>query len=171
MGTARRIGTAALALAAAGALSLGAAGSASAADTARTAKGAKAAEAPALASAARSVNVSFSNWTGCTLTREEWGLSHGIWTAQPPVRIYDQGTGSWASESNGFATGTEGYARFFSENCADPVLNGRLVRVHWNDPYAGSNSYDSSGTDLKFYVSRSGGSGNNASVRFSAWGR
>ncbi|MCU7824227.1 aegerolysin family protein [Kitasatospora sp. DSM 101779] len=175
MGTARRIGAAALALAAAGALSLGAAGTAAAAETAKTAKETKgangAAAAPALASAARSVDVTFSNWTGCTLTREEWGLSHGIWTAQPPVRIYDQGTGSWASESNGFATGTEGYARFFSENCANPVLNGRLVRVHWNDPYVGSNSYDSSGTDLKFYVSRSGGSGNNASVQFSAWGR
>ncbi|PBC79251.1 aegerolysin [Streptomyces sp. TLI_235] len=165
MGTARRIGAAALALAAAGALSVGAAGTASAAEPV------KGAAAPALASAARSVNVTFNNWTGCTLTREEWGLSHGIWTQEPPVRIYDQGIGTWASESNGFATGTEGSARFFSENCANPVLNGRLVRVHWNDPYAGSNSYDSSGTDLKFYVSRSGGSGNNASVQFSAWGR
>ncbi|WP_030263691.1 hypothetical protein [Streptomyces sp. NRRL B-24484] len=105
------------------------------------------------------------------LTHGERGLGRGVWTAQPPVRIYDQGTGGWSSESNAFATGTEGYARFFPENRANPVLNGRLVRVHRNDPYVGSNSYDSTGTDLKFYVSKSGGSGNNASVQFSARGR
>ncbi|MEV6209598.1 aegerolysin family protein [Kitasatospora sp. NPDC051914] len=180
MGAARRIGTAAIALAVAGALSVGVAGTASAVEPTKAAEPAKAAEgakggqpaaAPALTSAARSVSVKFNNWTGCTLTREEWGLNHGIWAQEPPVRIYDQGQGSWASESNGFATGTEGWARFFSENCADPVLNGRLLRVHWNNPYVGSNSYDSTGTDLKFYVSKSGGSGNNASVQFSAWGR
>ncbi|GLW73501.1 hypothetical protein Kpho02_58000 [Kitasatospora phosalacinea] len=122
--------------------------------------------------AARSTVVKLNNWTGCTLTREGWSLAHGIWSLEPPVRIADQQQGFWASESNGFATGTEGTVRFFSENCANPVLNGRIVQLHWNNPYVGSNSYDSNGTDLKFYVPKpSGGSGNNAVVEFSAWGR
>ncbi|MFD7645776.1 hypothetical protein ACFV4P_34610 [Kitasatospora sp. NPDC059795] len=186
MGTSIRIGAAVTAAAAALALAL--TGTASAA-TAETAAKSPAAEAhtseahtaaaytavpvaPAATTAARSTVVKLNNWTGCTLTRENWSLSHGIWTTQPPVRIYDQQQGRWASESNGFATGTEGIARFFAENCANPVLNGRIVQVHWNNPYVGSNSYDSTGTDLMFYVPQpAGGGGNNATAEFSAWGR
>ncbi|MFD8598334.1 aegerolysin family protein [Kitasatospora sp. NPDC059646] len=157
------------ALTAAAALALTLTGTASAATAgAPTAEAAK----PALASAARSTTVKLNNWTGCTLTRENWWLSHGIWTYEPPVHIYDGQQGSWASESNGFATGTEGYARFYADNCANPLLNSRIIQVHWNNPYVGSNSYDSSGTDLKFYVPQpAGGSGNNATAEFSAWGR
>ncbi|GAA2830669.1 aegerolysin family protein [Kitasatospora sp. CM 4170] len=159
----------AVTLATAAALTAGLAGTASAAPA--TADGANGtARVQATAIAARSTVVYLNNWTGCTLTRESWELSHGIWTLLPPVRIYDQKQGFWSSESNGFATGTEGFAQFYSENCANPLLNGRLVRVHWNNPYVGSNSYDWAGSDLKFHLSKAGGSGNNAVVEFSAWG-
>ncbi|MGW4383565.1 hypothetical protein [Kitasatospora sp. NPDC004531] len=167
MGTLTRIaGT----VTAAAALAITLTGTASAATGETSAK--TTAAAPAALTAARSTVVKLNNWTGCTLTRENWSLSHGIWTSVPPVRIYDQQQGRWASESNGFATGTEGIARYFAENCANPVLNGRIIQVHWNNPYVGSNSYDSNGTDLMFYVPQpAGGSGNNATAEFSAWGR
>ncbi|MGX4734984.1 hypothetical protein ACI1MP_00490 [Kitasatospora griseola] len=166
MGTYVRI---AGAVTAAAALALALTGTASAATT--TTETAKASAAPAVTTAARSTAVKLNNWTGCTLTRENWWLSHGIWTFDPPVHIYNGQQGSWASESNGFATGTEGYARFFAENCANPVLNSRSIQVHWNNPYVGSNSYDSNGTDVKFYVPQpAGGGGNNATAEFSAWG-
>ncbi|MEU1289755.1 hypothetical protein [Kitasatospora sp. NPDC005856] len=169
MGTYARItGT----VTAAAALTLALAGAASAAPATATATAEKKAAAPALATAARSTVVKLNNWTGCTLTRENWWLDHGIWTSEPPVRIYANQQGQWSSESNGFATGTEGHARFFSENCADPVLNGRILQVHWNNPYVGSNTYDSSFTDLKFYVPQpAGGGGNNTTAEFSAWAR
>ncbi|MER7704665.1 aegerolysin family protein [Kitasatospora sp. NPDC097605] len=173
MNTTSRLRAAAVTLATATALTAGLAGTASAAPTtahATTGEGAKVQAAAATATAARSTTVRLSNWTGCTLTRESWELSHGIWSHEPPERIADQQRGSWSSESNGFATGTEGFAQFFAENCANPVLNGRLVRVHWNNPYVGSNSYDAAGSDLKFHVSKAGGSGNNATVDFSVWG-
>ncbi|MFD0275462.1 aegerolysin family protein [Kitasatospora sp. NPDC127111] len=167
--TSHRRRAAAITLVTAAALTAGLAGTASAATT--TAAGAKGTtQVQAATSAARSTVVKLNNWTGCTLTRESWELSHGIWTSEPPVRIYDQQRGSWSSESNGFATGTEGYAQFYAENCANPVLNGRLVRVHWNNPYVGSNSYDWAGSDLKFHLNKAGGSGNNATVEFSVWG-
>ncbi|MFD4656232.1 hypothetical protein ACFWP2_11450 [Kitasatospora sp. NPDC058444] len=170
MGTYARI-TGTVTAAAAAALTLALAGAASAAPVTATA-GTKTVAAPAVTAAARSTAVKLNNWTGCTLTRENWWLDHGIWTSEPPVHIYDKQQGQWSSESNGFATGTEGHARFFSENCADPVLNGRIVQVHWNNPYVGSNSYDSSFTDLKFYVPQpAGGGGNNATAEFSAWSR
>ncbi|MFF8768564.1 aegerolysin family protein [Kitasatospora sp. NPDC015120] len=157
----------AVTLAAAAALTAGLAGTASAAPTTDRTTTATTATAT---TAARSTTVRLSNWTGCTLTRESWELSHGIWSHEPPERIADQQRGSWSSESEGFATGTEGFAQFYAENCANPVLNGRLVRVHWNNPYVGSNSYDWAGSDLKFHVSKAGGAGNNATVDFSAWG-
>ncbi|MFJ5924341.1 hypothetical protein ACIQF6_17250 [Kitasatospora sp. NPDC092948] len=120
----------------------------------------------------RSTVVRLNNWTGCTLTRENRSLSHGIWTSRPPARIYDQQQGSRASGSSGFATGTEGIARFFAENRASPVLNGRIIQVHRDNPYLGSHSYDSTGTDLMFYVPQpAGGSGNQATAEFSAWRR
>ncbi|MFD8478226.1 hypothetical protein [Kitasatospora sp. NPDC059673] len=169
MGTYARI---AGAFAAAAALTVALTGTASAATTTEATTAKSPTAAPALTTAARSTAVKLNNWTGCTLTRENWWLSHGIWTTQPPIHIYNQQQGSWASESNGFATGTEGYARFYSENCANPVLNGRIIQVHWDNPYVGSNSYDSNGTDLMFYVPQpAGGGGNNAVVEFSAWGR
>ncbi|MFE2110324.1 Crystal protein ET79, partial [Kitasatospora sp. NPDC059463] len=118
MNSTSRLRATAVTLAAAAALTAGLAGTASAAPTTdrtttdRTTSGTTA----AAATAARSTTVRLSNWTGCTLTRESWELSHGIWSHEPPERIADQQRGSWSSESNGFATGTEGFAQFYAEN-------------------------------------------------------
>lgn len=129
---------------------------------------ASAANAPAAQAAVRSTTVLLINSTGCDLNLVGYGLAHGMWTAEPPQYI-DPGTqASWASESNGFMTGTEGYARFTTSDCANPALRRKVVRVHWANPFLGSNSYDYAETDPAFTVPHNGGTGNNTSVTFTA---
>jgi len=123
---------------------------------------------PAAQAAARSTTVLLINSTGCDLNLAGYGLTHGMWTTEPPQYI-DPGTqASWASESNGFMTGTEGYARFTTSDCADTALRRKVVQVHWANPFYGSNSYNYAGTDPAFTVSYNGGTGNRTSVTFTA---
>jgi hypothetical protein len=109
------------------------------------------------ATAARSVAVTFKNFTALTLTRSSWSMSHGIWTVLPPETIQPVTSAFWKSESNGFATGTEGRVTY---NTASGT-----VRVTWNNPYVGSNGY-SCQVPAGFTCNRLGGSGNNANVTF-----
>uniref|UniRef100_UPI0034146926 hypothetical protein n=1 Tax=Okeania sp. SIO2F4 TaxID=2607790 RepID=UPI0034146926 len=66
---------------------------------------------------------------------KEKGLEHGIWSGEgndtPPDTIESTSTGSWQSESEGVATGTEGYV-LYATSSGD-------VRIHWDNPYIGSN--------------------------------
>jgi hypothetical protein len=127
-----------------------------------------AANVPAAQAAVRSTTVLLINSTGCDLNLAGYALAHGIWTMEPPQYI-DPGTQvSWASESNGFMTGTEGYARFTTSDCANPALRRKVVRVHWANPFLGSSSYDSAETDPAFTVPYNGGTGNKTSVTFTA---
>lgn len=121
-------------------------------------------------SAARSTQVSVVNWTGCQLRLQNTWLDHGIWTSAPDAIVNDGNTGRWQSESNGFMTGTEGHVIYDAENCGNPALNGKRVQLHWNNPYVGSNSYDSAGSDPMFRFAMSGGSGNNAAVYWTITG-
>ncbi|MFE7528236.1 aegerolysin family protein [Kitasatospora sp. NPDC057542] len=123
-------------------------------------------------SAARSTQVSVVNWTGCELRLQNAWLDHGIWSdGLAPVAVMSDGTtGRWQSESNGFMTGTEGHVIYDAENCGNPGLNGKRVQLHWNNPYVGSNSYDSAGSDPMFRFAQSGGSGNNAAVYWTITG-
>ncbi|MBB4893226.1 hypothetical protein FHS39_002257 [Streptomyces olivoverticillatus] len=123
--------------------------------------------APAGALAARSTQVQFHNGTGCTLTRADYGLAHGIWSQEPPAVVYNTGDVSWQSESNGFMTGTEGSITFTTSNCEEGWRNGRAIRFHWDNPFAGSNGYDTNGTDGAFRNVIQGGGGDNALV---LWG-
>ncbi|MEV5575085.1 aegerolysin family protein [Spirillospora sp. NPDC052269] len=116
------------------------------------------------ASAARSTEIWFTNNTGCELRLANADLDHGIWTVYPLYSISPGGGGHWMSESDGFMTGTEGRVRYnLFGGCENKVL-----RIHWNNPYVGSNSYDcddsSSGIRCGFW----GGSGNNAVVTVTA---
>jgi hypothetical protein len=120
--------------------------------------------------AARSVNVALdSNAAFLNLRRTEVKLEDGVFTTLPPLLIGNRG--EWASESNGFATGTEGRVTYQIET-VDGERIGE-VRLHWNNPFVGSNSYHESvtpaaadPTDTNFSVVHTGGKGENASVRF-----
>ena len=116
--------------------------------------------------AARSTYVTLVNWSSCDLTRTAYWLDHGEWTYIPPDVIPYNYQGQWESESNGILTGTEGHARFRTSDCDNRADKGKFIEVHWDNPYVGSNSYDSIGSDWAFLVTYSGGTGNNASVTF-----
>ncbi|MFF7727141.1 hypothetical protein [Streptomyces sp. NPDC008001] len=124
---------------------------------------------PSAAFAARSTHVKFHNGTGCQLNRQSYGLDHGIWTQgqEPNATVYNKGDDYWQSESNGFMTGTEGSVTYRTSNCEEGWRNDRTIRFHWNNPYAGSNGYDTNGTDSAFRNVIEGGGGDNALV---LWG-
>lgn len=121
--------------------------------------------------AARSVDVYFENYLNYSLSlkQDSLKLDHGIWDVYPPQKIVqgDSGTpgkGHWKTESDGFATGTEGSCTYaFYDAAADQIC---YVNVHWDDPYAGSNEYDITTDSVNAKVSYSGGDGDNASVTF-----
>lgn len=118
------------------------------------------ADGPVSAQAARSTRVTFNNHSGKGLLRKNAALQWGIWSGnQFPGEDLGPGTStSWQSESDGFMTGTEGTVTY------DMVGVGP-VRVHWNNPYWGSNSYSCSAPG-GYQCSWTGGSGNNTEVNF-----
>src|SRR5262245_56203382 len=67
-----------------------------------------AAHAAPLASAARSVSVTFRNQTTYTLHNRTYQVMSGIWTLHPPEYIAPGQEVYWRTESNGFMTGTSG---------------------------------------------------------------
>jgi hypothetical protein len=119
------------------------------------------------ASASRWVEVTFTNkYIPLKLVR--YSLPHGKWNVVPPdvipTRSGTQGGVIWGSESNGFATGTEGNAEY-SINDSDT----QHVFIHWDNPYVGSNDYDCHGPDGTF-CQWTGGGGNGARVKFTFCG-
>ncbi|RGD58263.1 Crystal protein ET79 [Kitasatospora xanthocidica] len=114
-----------------------------------------------LVAADRSTKVTLSNGSGSGLTKTWDKLDHGCWTNDmlPSDYIPNTKSSSWQSESCGFATGTEG-------NITYTLDNGGEVKLHWNNPYWGSNDYSCSVPD-GYTCSRSGGSGDNTAVTFS----
>ncbi|GAB3987488.1 hypothetical protein GCM10029978_106500 [Actinoallomurus acanthiterrae] len=122
---------------------------------------------PASAHSARSVEVFLNNLTGCDLVLVTTRLDHGVFQARPPQRILQGDQGRWASESSGIWTGTEGEADYFTQSCRNPANNNKRIHFHWDNPYSGSNSYDSAGTDGAFRSNIVGGSGNHAGVSVS----
>ncbi|GGU49404.1 aegerolysin family protein [Streptomyces lavendofoliae] len=115
---------------------------------------------PRSAQAARSTHVTFNNHTDRLMVRTDARLSWGVWTANqyPPEAIPPGNTRSWQSESEGFATGTQGEATFALQGVGD-------VKVKWNNPYVGGNGYECS-APAGYQCRRSGGSGDNASPVF-----
>jgi len=64
------------------------------------------AHAAPMATAARSVSVTFRNQTQYTLHNRTYQVMSGIWTLHPPEYILPGQEGYWRTESNGFMTGT-----------------------------------------------------------------
>ena len=105
--------------------------------------------------AARSVHIFFKNLTDETLVRVDEGLDWGIYTEPwfPPQTIAPGEVGEWQTESDGFAQGTEGHAKY-------RLSNGNLtefVEVKWDNPFIGANrssisiKEDFSGEDSKVF--------------------
>ena len=135
------------------------------------------AHAAPMASAARSVSVTFRNQTKYTLHNRTYQVMSGIWTLHPPEYIYPGQEVYWRTESDGFMTGTSGNVWYYIQG-ADAYWSGcgcwysKYFTIEWNDPYVGSNSYKLGGNALGtgwwqgFHIAQSGGSGNNAQVTF-----
>lgn len=123
--------------------------------------------------AARSVQVNSENYLNANLSLNPNTvvLDHGIWNNQPPSSIPKTeggapGKASWVTESNGFSTGTEGSCTYaFYDSATDQVF---YIKIHWNNPYAGSNSYDITTGCNSVDVSYSGGTGDNTTVTLKA---
>ena len=84
--------------------------------------------------ASRSAVIYFQNRTAFPLTRTDYNLDGGEWTQTPPHTIPARKQIAWASESSGFATGTQGSASYL---CEDTTTK---VDISWNVPYSGANS-------------------------------
>lgn len=108
--------------------------------------------------AARSTLMRLHNRTPHRLTRVDANLDHGQWTDpnEAPGFILPRTTVFIESESDGIGTGTEGSIRYASDG-------GGELYFHWDNPFAGRNSYSQtapSGCGLCF----SGGTGDNAEL-------
>jgi hypothetical protein len=108
--------------------------------------------------AARSFFIEVVN-AGPDLFRKDIGLDHGEWSNGgsfvPPEHIPHRSRAQWESESDGFATGTQGHA-IYGSNEGD-------VGFFWNDPFVGSNSFTVN-HDSTLQVTWGDISGNNAAV-------
>ncbi|MEE1826312.1 Crystal protein ET79 [Streptomyces sp. BE20] len=111
--------------------------------------------------AARSTTVNLTNNSGTLLTRDGSSLSGGIWSdgTLPPSLVQPGVTARWASESDGFMTGTGGEVSFHLGGTSEKL------KVSWNNPYVGSNGYSCS-APYGYKCTWQGGGGNNASVSF-----
>lgn len=106
--------------------------------------------------AARSVVVRFHNDTDQKLTYVSAGNLEGKWDTRPPATIAAHGSAQWKTESTEVFHGTQGSVTYRIANAGD-------VRIGWDNPYVGSNSYPCSGPQ-GFSVVQGGGKGNDATV-------
>jgi hypothetical protein len=124
--------------------------------------------------AARWTEVTLVNRTSNNLRKTGDHLDHGVWDNDPPpLLVGDRAV--WASESDGVLTGTVGTVTFQIETVEPdgqrPEVLGR-VTLHWDNPFAGGNSYDASvlpqatPTGPGFSVGFFGGGGDDARVTF-----
>lgn len=112
------------------------------------------------------VEVFLYNRTGCDLTSRKITMTSGTVTKQSDeASVPPGGASAWRTKQSKYGN-IAGTASFQTANCADAADSGRLVKVAWKNPLAGTNSYNSNGTDGRFTVGRSGGSGQSATVYF-----
>jgi hypothetical protein len=121
---------------------------------------------------ARSVVVRIDNLTGCDLNFASEHIFSGMFWNDPSMEgsmgpDWGRSFVIISSESNGFMTGTQADVSYEIGFCP-PFSSGwnglHRLKFAWNDPFVGSNSYSTSGTTSNLHVTRSGGSGDNATV-------
>jgi hypothetical protein len=101
---------------------------------------------------ARSTQINIENHSSQDLHGGNGNLQHGIWNVDVPGTIPKGQSASMRAESCGVASGDEGWVHYKS-------AAGDMT-FHFDNPFVGHNSYDTSGPDnLSF--STSGGEGDN----------
>lgn len=137
-------------------------------DVTETAKGGAAEKRGPIERSARSVVCQLQNQTSVILMllQDSLQLEHGEWTVYPPQNIYPNQLVQWQSDSNGFMTGTEGRCtyQFIANTGSGPVIGN--VKLHWDNPYVGSNSYSIEVTPPPYDGDYDGGGGDNSTVTF-----
>ena len=125
-----------------------------------------AAHAAPMASAARSVSVTFRNQTTHPLELTYSQVMSGVWTLHPKMYVSPGEEIYFGTASNGFMTGTSGNVSYIFDDST--AYWAKYFVIYWNNPFVGSNSYKVNlfGIDGMFHIVRSGGSGNNAQVTF-----
>ena len=108
-------------------------------------------------SSSRSVTIVVVNNTSAPLTCGTAVLDGGEWASYPPDSIAPGASARWRTQSNGFATGTQGRATL------DIGSPSSTLTINWNNPYWGSNAYACTTTG-GFRCSRSGGDGNDSTI-------
>ena len=109
---------------------------------------------------ARSIEVSLVNKTKSTLYWDDSGLDHGTRKTHAPDEIAPGAKGQWKLESNGFKTGVEGWMNWTVGK------GGPMLKLEYDNPYVGANSYSCKVDSSKYTVERDGGKGDHADVVF-----
>ncbi|HLI52346.1 MAG TPA: hypothetical protein VKU87_11140 [Thermomicrobiaceae bacterium] len=119
---------------------------------------------PGASAAARSVTVVVNNTGDLPLYRQSASLDHGSWTPgkEPPGTIAPHSTVTWASESDGVATGTEGQAKYVAWGARDDDV----FYFHWDNPFIGTNSFHSYGPNPGCSSTHNNPDGNDTTVTF-----
>ncbi|KAF5633181.1 crystal et79 [Fusarium sp. NRRL 25303] len=104
---------------------------------------------------ARSTQINIENHTSQDLHGGSGNLQHGIWAVNVPDTIAKGQSASMRAESDGVMSGDEGWVHYKS-------AAGDMT-FHFDNPFVGDNSYDTSGPN-HFSFSKSGGEGNNCIV-------
>lgn len=112
--------------------------------------------------AARSVTIRVDNNFDVDLVFDHDSLQHGIWGSSPPGRIAAGTSAQWVAESDGVATGTEGTVWYR----LDIAGSTGLVRMHWDNPFVGSNNYDQSSPEVLTVQRVGDGSGNDSTAHW-----
>lgn len=106
----------------------------------------------------RTVEVYLINETDVNLILVSADLTSGVWLAGPPKVIAPSETGIFESGSNAWLTGTSGSVQYKTDD--------DLLQFSWSNPYWGSNSYNQNSVNKKHELSRIGGNGTTARVKW-----
>lgn len=91
-------------------------------------------------SSTRTVTILVTNSTSSPLDCGSATLDGGEWASYPPDVIAAGATGRWRTQSNGFATGTEGSATLILGS------SSASVTIRWSNPFWGSSAYSCDAT-------------------------
>lgn len=117
---------------------------------------------PGLAHAAtRDIKATVTNASDTALELSFQSLPAGCWGAgSPPATIEVDATVVIASESCGFATGTEFAVKYRARG------GGEVLRLRYNNPFGGSDDFEETTASDSGFVTQSGGVIEDRSVRF-----
>ncbi|KAJ4251066.1 hypothetical protein NW762_011717 [Fusarium torreyae] len=108
----------------------------------------------------RTIKASVLNKTTQNLNWVDSGVDHGVRDGHAPDVIKPQGEGKWSLKNDGVKTGCEGWMKW---RIGD---NGPVVKLEYNNPFVGSNTYSCSVDSDDYVVQREGGTGDKATVKF-----